>query len=84
MANVEERLEDNTEGAYYVDCSCIACVSCITVAPDFFKMKNNNEYSVVQRQPQSAEEIQLCEEALELCPVSAIGNDGTDQEGGGA
>ena len=35
-----------------------------------------NSYSFVYKQPQSAEETALCEEAMSCCPVEAIGNDG--------
>jgi ferredoxin len=81
MACKEERYEDNAQGSYYVDSFCIACVSCITIAPNFFKMQNNNEYSVVIRQPESEKERETCEQALSLCPVNAIGNDGIDYAG---
>lgn len=64
-----------------MDRSCIACVSCITVAPKFFQMKNNNEYSIVVRQPESEQEIADCEQAIMLCPVGAIGNNGLDEGG---
>ncbi|MGA1779982.1 MAG: ferredoxin, partial [Planctomycetota bacterium] len=33
-------------------------------------------YSFVFKQPESDEEAELCQQALEECPVEAIGNDG--------
>ncbi|MFK0522309.1 ferredoxin [Paenibacillus illinoisensis] len=76
MADSGDKLPGNTAGDFYVDSNCIACVTCITVAPECFSMKNSNEHSIVYKQPADEEEYSLCMEALELCPVSAIGSDG--------
>ena len=35
-------------------------------------------YSFVHKQPTTEEEIAMCMEALEGCPVEAIGNDGDE------
>ena len=42
-------------------------------------IRDSNEdegYSFVYKQPESPEEEELCREALEECPVEAIGDDG--------
>ncbi|MDP9699116.1 ferredoxin [Paenibacillus polysaccharolyticus] len=76
VADSTSRLPGNESGDFYVDSTCIACVTCVTVAPECFSMKNSNEHSIVYKQPSNEEEYSLCIEALELCPVSAIGDDG--------
>lgn len=75
MANKENRVEENVSGKFYVDDQCVGCDMCRTLAPEFFEM-NDNGNSYVKRQPTTPEEEQLCNEALESCPVEAIGDDG--------
>ena len=38
-------------------------------------MNGDDPNSVVYKQPENDEETKACEEALENCPVDAIGND---------
>ncbi len=78
MADLENRYEDNVKGNYYVDDQCIDCDLCRETAPDNFKRQEDGGYSFVFKQPRVEEEKELCEEALEGCPVEAIGNDGED------
>ncbi len=54
---------------------CIACNLCYTGAPDFFaEDEDGNAY--VYKQPTNSEDIKLCREQLEVCPVASIGDDG--------
>lgn len=76
MANIDDRLPDNVPGKWYVDSSCIDCDVCRTTAPDNFKQNEDEGYSFVYKQPESDEELALCEEAKAGCPVEAIGDDG--------
>jgi len=45
-------------------------------APENFKMNGDDSNAFVFKQPENEEERDACEEALENCPVNAIGNDG--------
>ena len=76
MADKDEKFEENVPGKYYVDTSCIACDACSAAAPDNFKLSGELEHAFVTKQPSSAQEETECQEALESCPVEAIGNDG--------
>lgn len=76
MAEIEEKLPDNTTGKFYVDKNCIDCDVCRDTAPRNFMRNDENGYSYVYHQPASAEELELCEEARDACPVEAIGDDG--------
>ena len=76
MASTSERLPQNALGRYYVDASCIDCDLCRNTAPEFFKRDDEIGFSVVHRQPVTAEELALAEEAREGCPSESIGNDG--------
>jgi ferredoxin len=69
MADQKDKWPDNVIGKFYVDQQCIDCDLCRETAPDFFK------------QPATPEEAEQCMEALESCPVEAIGSDGDGGEG---
>ena len=73
MANYNDRYEDNVDGIFYVDHECIACDTCGMMAKRFFKLTSNYDHAIVYQQPQTNEEIQLCQETLAACPVDAIG-----------
>jgi ferredoxin len=76
MAEKELRVDESVAGKFYVDLNCIDCDACRETAPDNFKRSDENGYSFVYRQPENEEEEQLCMDALEGCPVEAIGDDG--------
>ncbi|MDR2576903.1 MAG: ferredoxin [Puniceicoccales bacterium] len=76
MADKQDKWPENVPGEFYVDDQCIDCDLCREIAPEIFKREDNGGYSYVARQPQTNEEKELAREALESCPVGAIGNDG--------
>jgi ferredoxin len=60
---------------FYVDSQCIDCDLCREIAPSFFKQNSKEGHSYVYNQPTSDDDIEKCNEALDSCPVDAIGND---------
>ena len=76
MAEILEKLADNTPGKFYVDRQCIDCDVCRDTASANFTRNDENGYSYVEKQPETVEEFELCEEAMNACPVEAIGDDG--------
>jgi ferredoxin len=76
MADSEFKVPGQPQGAYYVDDNCIDCDLCRSTANLFFDRSDELYVSYVVKQPQSAQEIALCEKALRECPVDSIGNDG--------
>ena len=76
MADKEEKWVENVEGAFYVDEQCIDCDLCRETSPNNFTREEDGGYSYVYKQPENDEELELCIEAMEGCPVEAIGNDG--------
>ncbi len=76
MADSTDKVESNVPGAWYVDSQCIDCDLCRQTAPANFERNEDEGYSYVHRQPETAEEKEQCKEALEECPVEAIGEDG--------
>ena len=47
-----------------------------TNGPANYKRNDDGGHSFVYKQPESPEEEALCKEAMEGCPVEAIGSDG--------
>ncbi|MBI4411336.1 MAG: ferredoxin [Deltaproteobacteria bacterium] len=75
MPNKEDKVKDNVTGGWYVDSQCIDCDLCRTTAPANFKQNPDEGYSFVYKQPENDEEAKLCQQAMEECPVEAIGSD---------
>ncbi len=76
MADPRDRLPENAAGKYYVDTQCIDCDVCRVTAPNNFQRHEEKAFSYVFRQPSNPEEEAQCQEAMDSCPVEAIGNDG--------
>jgi ferredoxin len=78
MADKTAKWEQNSAGKYYVDDQCIACDACCVEAPGFFFMNDDDGHAYVEKQPLTAEDLEECENALQACPVAAIGDDGSE------
>jgi ferredoxin len=76
MAKASDRFEDNVAGKWYVDRQCILCSLCSELAPKNFKESPTGDHDHVFKQPENADEEAQCKEAMDQCPVEAIGNDG--------
>lgn len=76
MADLANKYDDNVAGKYYVDDQCIDCDLCRETAPANFTRNDDGGHSFVHKQPETPEEEALSKEAMEGCPVEAIGNDG--------
>ncbi len=76
MAERDDKVPENVEGAFYVDDTCIDCDACREMAPSNFVRSEEEGYSYVSKQPENPEEEEQCRDALEGCPVEAIGDNG--------
>lgn len=81
MADIERRWPDNAAGRFYVDQDCIDCDLCRSNAARNFA-RSDEGYSYVARQPATPDEEADCRQALEDCPVNAIGD--VEEETAGA
>jgi len=77
-ANRMQKIMENVSGKYYVDESCIGCSICVELAPGNLRSNLEEGYEYVFKQPVTESEGNRCIEAMEICPVSAIGNDGIE------
>lgn len=76
MAKVYNKVSANVKGPYYVDTNCIDCDLCRQIAPNNFDRDNSAGVSYVYAQPKNSAEKKQCKEAMDSCPVDAIGNGG--------
>lgn len=76
MADPADKYDNNVDGEFYVDDQCIDCDLCRETAPENFTREEDGGFSFVYKQAENDDERALCEEAMEGCPVEAIGNDG--------
>jgi ferredoxin len=72
-------LPENEPGRYYVDSQCIDCDICRDIAPANFTRQTDKGYSFIYKQPSNPIEEELCREAMDTCPVEAIGGDGKNR-----
>lgn len=85
MADWKNRWEDNVGGTveiagkkygFFVDKECILCSVCSDAAPNNFRMSDAEDHDICFKQPENEEELAQCYEAMENCPVEAIGDNG--------
>src|ERR1700692_2001934 len=76
MADMANRYGENVAGKFYGANRCIDGDLCRETAPDNFTRSDDGGYSYVYKQPTTPEEEARCKEAMEGCPVEAIGNNG--------
>ena len=75
MADKNDVWEDNIGGFTIVDRECILCSVCSDAAPNNFRISDEEDHDICYKQPENEEELEQCYEALENCPVEAIGDD---------
>ncbi len=73
MADFTSKQPENVPGVFFVDTTCIACDTCVGMAPDHFRLTPKQSHAFVYHQPVSADQKTRCEEAALACPVEAIG-----------
>ena len=75
MANKENILEENVPGSWYTDDECIICGLCSDLAPAVFRIREDGTVNIVYHQPTTPQQLASAQEAMNECPVEAIGND---------
>lgn len=76
MADKLSKQPENALGAWYVDTSCALCRLCLEEAPDLLKYNADETAVHFSKQPETPEETDAAQRAMEVCPTLAIGNDG--------
>ena len=76
MADSSDKVADSVDGSWYVDSNCIDCDLCRQTAPENFTRNEDEGYTYVSKQPDNDDEETNMRDAMEECPVEAIGDDG--------
>ena len=74
MADKANKVPENAAGQFFVDTECIGCGVCVDTAPENFVMNDDN-LAYVFKQPENEGETEQCNEAVDTCPVEAIGTE---------
>ena len=74
----KDAFSENVPGPFYVNTQCIICSLCHELAPDVFRISEDETSFYVYAQPSTAEQLAAAEEALECCPMEAIVRDEND------
>jgi len=75
VADKTRILKENVPGKWYVDDSCTPCHVCLEEAPKLLKYNEDQTYVYFFQQPQTPEELDAAQRALDICPTGSIGND---------
>jgi ferredoxin len=76
MADKLARQPQNVPGPWYVDMSCALCCMCLEEAPNLLKYTKDETAVYFLKQPETSEEMDAAQRAMDVCPTLAIGNDG--------
>jgi ferredoxin len=78
MANSALKVPDNIPGRFYVDETCVDCDACRQVAPDNIALNSEAGYSYFFKQPENEAELDLCLDAVDVCPTESVGDSNDD------
>jgi ferredoxin len=72
----KHRWPENVAGKFYVGNLCLDCDLCRGLAPGVFAHNDEQGYSYVKKQPETADELARCRETLAGCCTESIYDDG--------
>jgi ferredoxin len=75
---ISSPLSENVPGKYYVLDQCNGCGLCRSIAGEFFDFVEGGKYYYILRQPLDRKEEDVMREAMELCVMNAIRDDGDE------
>ncbi len=76
MADKLVKQPENVPGEWYVDTSCALCRLCLEEASNLITYNPDETGVIFFKQPETSEEINAAQRAMDVCPTLAIGNDG--------
>lgn len=76
MQATGKRFDDNVPGKYYVTDLCNGCGLCLSVALQNFMYSNDSSYYYVYQQPVDEREEADIREAISVCQMDCINDDG--------
>jgi ferredoxin len=76
MEGSGNKLADNEPGKYYVTDTCDGCGLCFSRALQNFMYSNDSSYYYVYQQPADEREEADIRDAMSVCPMDCIKDDG--------
>ncbi|MBI4547584.1 MAG: ferredoxin [Ignavibacteriae bacterium] len=76
MEVASKRLEENAPGKFYVTDACNGCGLCFSIALQNFMYSNDSSYYYIYQQPIDEREEADIREAMSVCPMDCIKDDG--------
>ena len=76
MVTTNKRITDNVPGKFYVTDACDGCGLCFSKALQNFMYSNDSSYYYVIKQPVDEREEEDIREAISLCSMDCIKDDG--------
>jgi ferredoxin len=76
MADKLSKQPENAPGPWYVDTTCTLCRLCLEEAPNLLHYTKDETAVHFLKQPETSEEMDAAQRAMDVCPTLAIGNDG--------
>ena len=76
VADKLSKQPENAPGQWYVDNSCALCRLCLEEAPNLLTYDSDETAVHFSKQPETPEEREAAQRAMDVCPTLAIGNDG--------
>jgi len=76
MADKTSKQPENVAGPWYVDMTCNPCRVCLEEAPTLLKFDDDETHVYFHKQPETPEENDTAQRAMDVCPTLAIGDDG--------
>jgi ferredoxin len=76
MITTGNRYEDNAPGKFYVTDACNGCGLCFSLALQNFMYSNDSSYYYILQQPADEREEADIREAMSVCPMDCIKDDG--------
>lgn len=76
MADKANKQPENVPGPWYVDVTCTPCRVCLDEAPALLKYDDDETHVYFFKQPETPEETNAAQRAMDVCPTLAIGSDG--------
>jgi ferredoxin len=79
MEQSGKKIEDNAPGKYYVTDQCNGCGLCFSIALQNFMYSNDASYYYVYQQPVDEREEVDIREAMSVCQMNCIKDDGVEE-----
>lgn len=79
MPDVHQRIAENAVGKFYVTAACNGCGLCFSIALQNFMYSNDASYYYILEQPVDEREEADIREAISVCPMDCIKDDGDVQ-----